>query len=196
MAVPATAPALATALGAERDSKARAQIAKALAASGGEAAADVVAALQAPVETPLVRMAAVEALSGLPARARAALENAAADPAPAVRRRAAALCAALGFVDLLASLAADSDGSVRAAAVAASTEAPEPPGPADDAAPDPARDAVQAVQAAIFGLTDAELAEHIGVAESEASEIAVRLVAQGRLARRGKRLVFAQGGAA
>jgi hypothetical protein len=193
MAFPAAAPALATALGAERDAKARAQIAKALAACGREGAADVVAALQAAGEVPLVRMAAAEALSGVPSRARGAVETAAADPSPAVRRRAAALAASLCFDDLLGSLATDADASVRAAAAAAQNDAALPPEPA---ASDPAREAVQAVQAAIFGLTDKELAEHIGVAESEASEIAVRLVAQGRLARRGKRLIFAQGGAA
>lgn len=60
---------------------------------------------------------------------------------------------------------------------------------------DAAGEALHAVQSAIFGLTDVELAERIGLGESEATRLASALVAQGRLARRGKRLVFAQGGA-
>jgi hypothetical protein len=189
--LPAAAPALANALGIERDSKARAQIAKALLACGGEGAADIVIGLQATTEPPLVRMAAAEALSAVPSRAREALQTAASDPAPAVRRRAAALAAAEGFSDLLARLENDEDASVRAATGAAQSEAP-PPAPQKD----PADDALHAVQAAIFGLTDAELAEHIGVGEGEALKLAAQLVAQGRLTRRGKRLVSAQGGAA
>ena len=189
--LPAAAPALANALGIERDSKARAQIAKALLACGGEGAAEIVIGLQASNEPPLVRMAAAEALSAVPSRAREALQVAAADPAPAVRRRAAALAAAEGFSDLLARLENDEDASVRAATGAAQSEAP-PPVPQKD----PADDALHAVQAAIFGLTDAELAEHIGVGEGEALKLAAQLVAQGRLTRRGKRLVSAQGGAA
>jgi hypothetical protein len=189
--LPAAAPALANALGIERDSKARAQIAKALLACGGEGAAEIVIGLQGANEPPLVRMAAAEALSAVPSRAREALQVAAADPAPAVRRRAAALAAAEGFTDLLARLENDEDSSVRAATGAAQSEGP-PPAPAKD----PADDALHAVQAAIFGLTDAELAEHMGVGEGEALQLAARLVAQGRLTRRGKRLVSAQGGAA
>jgi hypothetical protein len=189
--IPAAAPALASALGIERDSKARAQLAKALLACGGEGAAEIVARLQFPTEPPLVRMAAAEALSAVPSRAREALQIAASDPAPAVRRRAAALAAAEGFTDLLARLENDEDASVRAATSAAQSEAP-PPAPEKD----PAHDALHAVQAAIFGLTDAELAEHIGVPESQAFALAAQLVAQGRLTRRGKRLVSAQGGAA
>jgi len=103
----------------------------------------------------------------------------------------AALAAAEGFTDLLARLENDEDASVRAATSAAQSEAP-PPAPEKD----PAHDALHAVQAAIFGLTDAELAEHIGVPESQAFALAAQLVAQGRLTRRGKRLVSAQGGAA
>jgi hypothetical protein len=189
--MPAAAPALANALGIERDSKARAQIAKALLACGGEGAADIVIGLQAQAEPPLVRMAAAEALSAVPSRAREALQIASADPAPAVRRRAAALAAAEGFSDLLARLENDEDASVRAATGAAQSEAPPPAPPKD-----PADDALHAVQAAIFGLTDAELAEHIGVPENQAFALAAQLVAQGRLTRRGKRLVSAQGGAA
>jgi hypothetical protein len=51
------------------------------------------------------------------------------------------------------------------------------------------------VQAAIFGLTESELAEHIGVPEEEAKALASSLLAAGRLGRRGKRLVAAEGGA-
>jgi hypothetical protein len=193
IAVPisAAAPALASALGLERNTKARAQLAKALLACGGEGAAEIVASLQLQNEPPLVRMAAAEALSAVPSRAREALQIAASDPAPAVRRRAAALAAVEGFDDLLARLENDEDASVRAATGAAQSEAP-PPAPAED----PAHDALHAVQAAIFGLTDAELAEHIGLPESQAFALAAQLVAQGRLTRRGKRLVSAQGGAA
>jgi hypothetical protein len=46
------------------------------------------------------------------------------------------------------------------------------------------------VQAALFGLTEAELSERIGVPEPEAAALAQRLVAQGRLGRRGKRFVL------
>ncbi|HEY2028794.1 MAG TPA: hypothetical protein VGH20_06260 [Myxococcales bacterium] len=252
-ALPAAAPALATALGVERAPRARAQMAKALIACGGEGAAEVVAALQSPAEPALVRMAAAEALSGVSSRATRAVAAAAQDPAAAVRRRAAALAAAGGFEDILALLASDEDASVRAAAKAATTEAAAAATetapaaratPAPDAAPAPgaaptaraapaavtrarpassgrvptapaavenvparlrevraaqekdaAGEALHAVQAAIFGLTDTELAERIGLGESEATQLATALVAQGRLARRGKRLVFAQGGA-
>jgi hypothetical protein len=51
------------------------------------------------------------------------------------------------------------------------------------------------VQAALFGLTESELARHIGVDETEAKAIAIQLVDQGRLGRRGKRLVLAAEGA-
>jgi hypothetical protein len=130
----AAAPALATALGAERDARVRAQLARALAACGGAGAAQIVAALQSEQEPPLVRMAALDALCALPARAREAVEAAALDAAPAVRRRAAALAASEGLADLLARLALDGDASVRAAATATQREPP----PAI-AAPAPAR---------------------------------------------------------
>ncbi|MCA1829133.1 MAG: hypothetical protein LC689_19595 [Myxococcales bacterium] len=124
--IPAAAPVLASALGAELDHKARAQMARALAACGGEGAADLVARLQSSAEAPLVRLAAVEALCMIPSRARAAIETAAQDATAAVRRRAAALAAAEGFDELLARFSADSDASVRAACVAARREAPPP----------------------------------------------------------------------
>ncbi len=115
----AAAPALATALGAESDARVRAQLARALAACGGDGAAEMVVALQSASEPPLVRMAALDALCALPARARAAVEAAALDATPAVRRRAAALAASEGLGDLLARLSLDADASVRAAAAAA-----------------------------------------------------------------------------
>jgi len=203
---PAAAPAIATSLGVEREPKAVAQMAKALIACGGEGAAEVVAALQAPAETPLVRMAAVEALSAVTSRAAQALTVAAQDSAAAVRRRAAALAAAGGFEEILARLSSDEDASVRAAARAATSEPadvataraeptaaaaqtvppelpPRSPKPeAAAAAPretaparlrevpveqkDAAGEALHAVQAAIFGLTDSELAERIGLGET------------------------------
>jgi HEAT repeats len=190
VALPAAAPALANALGAEREPKVRGQLAKALMACGREGAAEIVAKLQSPEESPLVRMAAAEALSTVPSRAREALQIAALDSSPAVRRRAAALAAAGGFDDLLARLENDEDSSVRAATGAAQSEGP-PPAPEKD----PSHEALHAVQAAIFGLTEAELAQHIGMPEKDAVAVAARLVAQGRLTRRGKRLVSAQGGA-
>jgi chromosome segregation ATPase len=116
------APALATALGTETDPRVRAQLARALAACGGDGAAEIVAALQCAQEPPLVRMAALDALCALPARARAAVETAALDASPAVRRRAAALAVCEGLADLVARLALDSDASVRAAAAAAQRE--------------------------------------------------------------------------
>lgn len=190
----AAAPVLASALGVERDSKARAQMARALAACGGEGAADVVAQLQATHEPPLVRLAAAEALCTLPSRARAALVCAAQDPAAAVRRRAAALAAAEGFEDLLAQLSSDPEASVRAACAAARREAPAPVEPEAPPARDPAAEVLQAVQAALFGLTEQEIAEHVGVPEDEARLLAGTLLAAGRLGRRGKRLVLAEGG--
>ena len=74
-----------------------------------------------------MRLAALDALAAIPARARVALENAASDATPAVRRRAAALAVALGVEDLAGRLAADEDATVRGAAAAARTEAPSPP---------------------------------------------------------------------
>ncbi len=190
----AAAPVLASALGAEKDAKARAQIARALAACGGDGAAEIVAQLQSPDEPALVRLAAAEALCLLPSRARAALICAVQDPAPAVRRRAAALAAAEGFDDLLAQLSFDAEASVRAACDAARREAPAPVEPEAPPARDPAGEVLQAVQAALFGLTEEELAEHLGVPESEAKALAGRLLAAGRIGRRGKRLVLAEGG--
>jgi hypothetical protein len=192
--LPAAAPALASALGAEKDPRARAQLARALAACGGEGAADVVAQLQSAGEAPLVRLAAVEALCLLPSRARAAIALAARDAAPAVRRRAAALAASEGFDDLLAGFTADPEASVRAAADAARREAPAPAAPAPEPQRDPSREVLLAVQAALFGLTESELAEQMGVPEAEAAALASRLIAAGRLGRRGKRLVAAEGG--
>jgi hypothetical protein len=125
--IAAAAPAIASALAAEADAKTRAQLAKALAACGGDGAAEMVAQLQAASEPALVRLAALEALAAIPARARVALENAASDPTPAVRRRAAALAVALGVEDLAGRLAADEDATVRGAAAAARAEAPSPP---------------------------------------------------------------------
>ena len=190
----AAAPVLASALGSERDPKARAQMARALVSCGGDGAADTVAQLQATHEPPLVRLAAAEALCTLPSRARTALVCAAQDPSPAVRRRAAALAASEDFLDLLAQLSSDPDASVRAACEAARSEAPAPVEPAAPPARDPAAEVLQAVQAALFGLTEQEIAEHVGVPEDEARALAGRLLAAGRLGRRGKRLVLAEGG--
>ena len=142
------APAVASALASESDAKTRAQLAKALAACGGEGAAEMAAQLQIPSEPALVRLAALDALAAIPARARAAIESAARDESPAVRRRAAALAVAIGVEDLAARLAADEDATVRGAVAAARAEAPPPP-PAQASAPEavtPAqpRDAVRA----------------------------------------------------
>ena len=120
------APAIAAALSEETEPKARAQLAKALAACGGDGSADIVAQLQGPAETPLVRMAALEALCASAVRSRTALELAAVDGAAAVRRRAAALAVGAGHDDLVSRFAADPDESVRAAVVAARTEARAP----------------------------------------------------------------------
>lgn len=201
------AAALATALGEEREPKARAQLARALAACGGEGAGDLLARLQASSEPALVRLAALDALATLPGRLRAALEVAAGDDSAAVRRRAAALAATGGQPDLSARLAVDEDASVRACADAARREPPQAPTRLREPEPAPALPAagassgdaagiaLQAVQAALFGLTESELAKHIGLPEPEAKALVVRLVEQGRLGRRGKRLVLAAGGA-
>ena len=220
----AAAPAIAAALGQERDPKARAQLCRALAACGGETAADLLAQLQSSSEPPLVRLAALDALATIPGHLRPALEVASRDGAAAVRRRAAALAAGGEHTDVAARFAADEDASVRGCAEAARREAPiavatqiptDSPRrtalieaetaaarpaealPARSSAPAPpaAGAALLAVQAALFGLTEAELADHIGVPEAEATAIARDLVAQGRLGRRGKRLVMAAGGA-
>jgi len=179
MPLPSAAPALAAALGTEKEPKARAGLAKALGACGGEGAADIVAQLQdAGEEAPLVRLAALEALAAMPSRARAAIEKAAQDPAPAVRRRAAAL--------------ADPEAVQPAPAPAAPAAEPVAP----ETKSDSADQVLQAVQAALFGLTESELAEHIGMPEPQARELAQRLVASGQLGRRGKRLVLGAAGGA
>ena len=186
------APLLAQALGREPEPRTRAQLARALACCGGDSSADIVSALQAPEEHALVRLAALEALCGLGGdRARSALETASLDPAPAVRRRAAALAAATeGAEDIVRRLGADEDASVRRVRETASREAPA------EAAPKPrdvAHDALLAVQAAIFGLTEGELADTLGLPEPEIGPVAARLVQGGQLGRRGKRLIAAQG---
>jgi len=145
--IASAAPAIASVLSQEPDPKTRAQLAKALAACGGEGAAEIVAQLQSAPEPPLVRLAALEALCAIPSRLRAALEIAARDDTAAIRRRAAALAASAGVEDLAARLAADEDASVRAAVAAARTEAPAPAKPAPQAAaaaPARPRDAVRA----------------------------------------------------
>ncbi len=55
---------------------------------------------------------------------------------------------------------------------------------------DVGREAVHAVRAAMFGLTEAELASAVGLAGAEAADLAERLVREGWLARRGRRLVI------
>ena len=122
--LPGAAPAVAAALSAETAPKARAELVKALAACGGEGAAEIVARLQGEGEPPLVRLAALDALCAIPQRARAAVEIAARDATAAVRRRAAALAVLERFDDLAARFAADEDGSVRSALAAARSEAP------------------------------------------------------------------------
>jgi HEAT repeats len=214
MPVPSAAPALASALGAETDPRTRGQIALALVACGGTAAADLVASLQFDPE-PLVRLAALDALCSVADRAADALRTAERDDSSAVRRRAAAIAAALGLEEIRGRFALDADGSVRAAS--AVRELPEPPQPAAPRAPevlarsgaapvrpvpaaaghsrDLAGDAVLAVQTAIFGLTEAELADALSVPVPEMPALVASLVSAGRLARRGKRLVAAaQGG--
>ena len=211
--VPAAAPGLAAALGRETDPRARAAIARALAACGGDEAAGMVLRLLSPDEPTLVRLAALDALAVPDGRCcRAALEAAASDPAPAVRRRAASLALSSGGADdLVARLFADPDSSVRAAA-GGGDHVPEAPLAPDDSAPAPLADAVpralelqrdpeaprdlqaealHAVRAALFGLTEAELAEAIGLAPSEGPALAQSLLGQGLLARRGRRLVAA-----
>lgn len=198
---PAAAPSLAAALGVESDPRARGQIAVALVACGGPMAADLVVALQSDAE-PLVRLAALEALCSIPDRAIAALETAFRDAAPAVRRRAAALSSSLGLEEMRGKFAMDADASVRAAA--APREEPAPvevparaapvravPAPPRPAARNLAQDAVLAVQTAIFGLTEAELAEALSLPAAETGALVATLVSDGRLARRGKRLVAA-----
>jgi hypothetical protein len=52
---------------------------------------------------------------------------------------------------------------------------------------------VLAVQSAIFGLSEAELGDRLGLSEQEAASIASRLLSARRIGRRGKRLVAAEG---
>jgi hypothetical protein len=213
--VAAAAPALASALGVETEPRARGQMATALVACGGAAAADLVMELQRDPEA-LVRLAALDALCSIPQRATAALEVAAADESVAVRRRAAALAATLGLAEIRARLAVDPDESVRVAcapremapATAAQSRDAEPvrmrmSSPAamavrpiqvssESGARDLAREAVLAIQTAIFGLTDTELAAALSVPEAVAGPLVARLISSGRLTRRGKRLVAAE----
>jgi len=193
---PGAAPDLAAALARERDPRVRGALALALVACGAEGAAGLVAELQSDSEPAVVRLAALDALcSAGPERARTALERAAKDASPAIRRRAAMLALTTeGAHQIAAGLARDTDSSVRAAT--------RPP-PADrsplNAVPDPsaprdegerlAGDAVAAVRAAIFGLSEEELARHLDVPEDAAAALASRLVGDGLVARRGRRLV-------
>ena len=209
MPVPAAAPALASALGGETDPRARAQMAVALVACGGPAAADLVAGLQSDPE-PLVRLSALDALCSLADRAADALRLAARDDSPAIRRRAAAIASSLDLEEIRARFALDAEGSVRAASVLRELPAPESapiaeavagrarsaavravPAPSELADRDLGRDAVLAVQTALFGMTEAELAEALSLPGSEVPALVASLVSAGRLARRGKRLVAA-----
>ncbi|MFL5391350.1 MAG: HEAT repeat domain-containing protein [Myxococcales bacterium] len=196
---PAAAPELAAALSRETDARVRGALALALVACGGEAAADLVVQLQGPPEPALVRLAALDALCGAgPERARLALEVAARDESPAVRRRAAMLAmTAEGAGDVGAALLRDADFSVRAAArprapqatpAPLATEPPAPAQPVDDGTR-LASEAVAAVRAAIFGLSEEELARHLEMPPPDAAELAARLVGEGLVARRGRRLV-------
>src|SRR6202022_692711 len=111
--------------------------------------------LLGPEEPALVRLSALEALAEAGgARGAAALEAAARDPSPALRRRAASLALERGGHELLLSrLSADGDRSVRAAAraevaTAAKAAAVDRPAQRDDQLPeatanDFGRDAVQ-----------------------------------------------------
>lgn len=204
--VPGAAPLIASALGEEREPRTRSWLVRALVACGGEGAAGIAAQLQSATEPALVRLAALEALCSLGgAQARAALESAASDASASVRRRAAALAASEGALELLARLSLDDDASVRAACEAATHEALAPEAPkalepaGKPAGPPPrnlAREAMLAVQATIFGLTEADLAESLGLALNDADALAARLLAEGKLSRRGKRLVASTGAAA
>ena len=220
--VPAAAPGLAAALGRETDPRARAEIARALAACGGDEASEMVLQLLAPSEPALVRLAALDALAVPDGRfCRAALEAGAADPAPAVRRRTASLALSTGGADdHTARLFADPESSVRAAAgggdhVPEAPLAPEEPAaeqaptpiagpfarlapPLAETVPEPLpvrerpslmTEAMQAIRAALFGLTEGELAEAVGLAPSQGPALAQSLLGQGLLARRGRRLV-------
>jgi hypothetical protein len=200
---PAAAPDLAAALARERDSRVRGALAIALVACGAEGAAGLVAELQCSSEPAVVRLAALDALcSAGPERARTALETAARDASPAIRRRAAMLALTTeGAHEIAAALARDIDSSVRAATRPAATERSPlnavPPGmPPRDEGERLAGDAVAAVRAAIFGLSEEELARHLEMPEEAAAALAARLVGEGLVARRGRRLVAssAEGG--
>jgi hypothetical protein len=186
-------------------------MAVALVACGGAAAADLVAGLQSDPE-PLVRLSALDALCSLADRTADALQVAGSDDSPAVRRRAAAIASSLGLEEIRARLAMDAEGSVRAASVLRELPAPKPapvaeslparghspavravPSPPALPGPDLDRNAVLAVQTAIFGMTEAELAEALSLPVSEVPALVASLVSAGRLARRGKRLVAAAG---
>ena len=121
--MPSAVPVLMSALQGENDHKARAQIARALIACGADDAAEMVAILQSD-DHALVRLAALEALCTLPKRARAAIERAATDTTPAIRRRAAALSVTEGLEELFDG---EKDESVRAVIEAAHREAAPPP---------------------------------------------------------------------
>jgi hypothetical protein len=242
--LPAAAPGLAAALGRESDPRAKAAIARALAACGGDGAAALIAQLQISAEPPLVRLAALDALFGMAANhARAALETAAFDAAPALRRRAAALALSTDeHADLIARLSVDPDASVRSAAggegnvpeapLAEEEHAPKaaapvaqpsiiapptvidlPPAPQGRAQPAPshasqtssgpkssgpdesaaetllAQEALFAVRTAILGLTDSDLADALNLDAKRAESLVHKLLSQGLLARRGKRLI-------
>ena len=77
----------------------------------------------------------------------------------------------------------------------AAVEAPVAPKAPPPMQSGPADQVLLAIQAALFGLTESELAEHTGVPEPEISLLAQKMVASGQLGRRGKRLVLAAGGA-
>jgi HEAT repeat protein len=199
-AVPAqaAAPDLAAALARERDPRVRGALAIALVACGADGAADLVAELQGASEPAVVRLAALDALcSAGPERAHAALERAAQDESPAVRRRAAMLALTTeGAQEISAALTRDTDFSVRAAARppaaerSALTAVPEgPSSPSRDNGEHLIGDAVAAVRAAIFGLSEEELARHLEMPEEAAAALAARLVGEGLVARRGRRLV-------
>ena len=194
---PAAAPDLAAALSRERDPRVRGALAIALVACGAEGAADLVAGLQGPSEPAVVRLAALDALcSAGHERALSALERAASDESPAIRRRAAMLALTTeGAQTIAAALTRDIDYSVRAAARPPAerstlTAVPEAPAaPARDDGEHLAGDAVAAVRAAIFGLSEEELAQHLEMPEEAAATLAARLVGEGLVARRGRRLV-------
>jgi hypothetical protein len=195
---PAAAPDLAAALARERDPRVRGALALALVACGAEGAADLVAELQGPSEPAVVRLAALDALcSAGPERARTALDKAARDESPAVRRRAAMLAQTTeGAHEIAAALARDTDFSVRSAARPPAAErstlaaVPEtsPSRPRNDVE-QLAGNAVAAVRAAIFGLSEEELALQLEMPEQAAAALADRLIGEGLVARRGRRLV-------